>query len=103
MPYSAKMAATSYIQRDQQTLVALYNITNARPQLVKAYTFDGSLQDSRIVNNKLVLISTQSMYRGPIYRVMEDTSTQSSSPSDFKVKAQDVLPTWTVLTPTTTK
>ncbi len=108
MPYmSAKISQSSYVQRDQQTLVAIYSIVQARPQLLKAHTFDGWLQDSRIANNKLVLVSTQSLYRGPIYRAMEDKAITNSSSSvsmpSVSLKATDILPTWTTLTPTTTK
>lgn len=89
----------SYINRDQQTLIAVYSIAQAMPKLIQAYTFDGYLQDSRIVDNQLVLVSSMGMSRGPIYKMAARASTTSTlDMSKISLTAQDILPKWSMLT-----
>lgn len=100
MPYYAYDA--SYIARDQQALIAVYSISQATPKLIQAYTFDGYFQDSRVVDNQLVLISSQSLNRWPVYKLVNN-GTQWVSPSSFAIKAQDILPKWSTLVYATVK
>ncbi len=103
-PYVAYQ--TSIIARDQKTSIMIYNVANPKtPQLESAYEYDGYLQESRLVNNKLVLVTSQSFTRGPVYmmrdKMMQDPAQQSIKPTDFTFTARDALPSWTSLQPTT--
>jgi hypothetical protein len=59
IPYNQAKADKSFVYRDQQVLLAVYSIEQLTPKLLTAYTFDGYLQDSRVVNGELVLITSQ--------------------------------------------
>jgi hypothetical protein len=83
-------------------IIAIYDVSNvAAPKMVQSYLYDGYLQDSRIVNNKLVLVATQSFNRGPIYRAVDDMVSNNTRrllmPSEFSIKASDILPRWTTV------
>jgi len=62
-PYSQYSYERAFVYRDQQVLIAVYDISKATPKLLQAYTYDGWLQDSRIVDNQLVLVTSQSLNR----------------------------------------
>lgn len=47
----------------RQTVILVYNVsTPSNPLLVQSYTYDGYLQDARVVKGKLVLITQKSLY-----------------------------------------
>lgn len=103
-PYVAYQ--TSIISRDQKTTIMIYNIANPKaPQLESAYEYDGYVQESRLINNKLVLVTSQSFTWGPVYmmreKIMQDPAQQTIKPTDFSFTARDALPSWTSLQPTT--
>lgn len=107
LPYVSAVIDSSYVYRNQQTIIAVYSITQMRPKLLQAFTFDWWLQDSRVVDNHLVLISSQSLTWGPVYRAYEDAApSKIAGPvpvQNFSVSSQDILPRWTTLVPAVVK
>lgn len=107
VPYNAYKAANTFVYHDQQVLVAVYSTENITPKLIKAYTFDGYLQDSRVVNNELILITSQWLNRQPVYTAVSDmvnkNTTKAVNIKDFSVSSKDVMPTWNTLTSVTKK
>ncbi len=103
LPYIQARVDASFVARDQQALIAVYSIAQATPKLIQAYTFDGYLQDTRIVDNNLVLVSTQSLSRWPVYKMANVGSTPAIDTSKISLKAQDILPKWSTLTYATIK
>lgn len=106
VPYAYNSFQTSMIQRDQRSAVLIYDVSNAKaPKLMSAYEYDGTLQESRLVDGKLVLMSAQYMSRGPVYyardKIMNSSSPETLKPSDFKFSAREFLPTRTSMQPTT--
>lgn len=101
LPYSPAVASSSYVYRNQQALIAVYSITETTPKLLQAYSLDWWLQDARVVENNLVLIASQPLSWGPVYKAYEETSRMGASwlPQTTPIRAQDILPRWTTLVP----
>lgn len=105
-PYAYNAYETSMIARDQKATVMIYDITNPKaPKLQSAYEYDGYIQESRVVDGKLVLITSQSFTRGPVYmmrdKAMQTTTSQTIKPTDFAFTSRQLLPSWTSMQPTT--
>lgn len=103
-PYIAYQ--NSMIAHDQKVSVMIYDVTNAQaPKLQSAYEYDGYVQESRVIDGKLVLVTSQSFNWGPVYlqrdKMMQSASPESIKASDFTISVRDVLPSWTSLQPTT--
>lgn len=98
--------AASMIARDQKASVLIYDVTNpSSPRLQSAYEYDGYIQESRLVDGKLVLVTSQGFTWGPVYlmrdKAMATSSSQSIKAEDFTFTAADILPKWTSMQPTT--
>lgn len=97
---------SSMIARDQKISVLVYDVSNPKaPKLQSAYEYDGNLQESRLIDGKLILVTSQYLSWGPIYAArdaaMESSKTQTISPKDFSFTARDMLPSRTSMQPTT--
>jgi hypothetical protein len=107
LPYVSAVADSSYVYRNQQTIIAVYSIAKMRPTLLQAFTFDWWLQDSRVVDNHLVLVSSQSLSRGPVYRAYDDQAPSKIAwpipAPHMNVQASDILPKWSTLIPAVVK
>lgn len=97
---------TSMVARDQKASILVYDVSRPEaPRLQNAYEYDGTIQESRVADGKLILVTSQMITRGPVYmmrdKMMQNTANQSIQPDKFTFTAHDLLPTWTALNPTT--
>ena len=102
-----------FMYRDQQSMILVYDIAkSATPVFIQWYTYDGRLQESRVVDGNLILtvqssVSWQPIYSA-VYEMIEKNTTQSLSKDKFKLTAKEVLPqlstfTYKIITPKTGK
>lgn len=102
-----------YVYRDQQTMILVYDIAkSATPVFVQGYTYDGRLQESRVVDGNLIMTVQSSIGWQPVYSAVNDmisnTTKKSLKKEEFTIAAKDVLPqlstfTYKVVTPKTGK
>ena len=96
------------IAQDQKVLVLVYDTTNiTAPKLQNAYEYDGYMQDARLIDGRLVMVTSQAFTWGPVYaardKAMSSTTAQTIKPEEFTFVAKDVLPKRTSMRPTTIK
>lgn len=92
----------AYVYRDSVSFIVVYSLANTqKPSLVGAYTYDGWLGESRIVDGKLVFSSSWNVNRQPVYAAVNDMVYKNSAKEvrvdQFQVRASEVLPQWTML------
>ncbi len=97
---------TSVIDHSQKISVLIYDVSNATtPKLQSAYEYDGYLSQSRFIDGKLVLVSSQYITWGSIYAkrnaMLTENSVKSISSGDFTFAASELLPRWVSMQPTT--
>lgn len=97
---------SSMIARDQKIAIIIYDVTNPKaPKLTNAYEYEGYLQESRLIDGMLTMVTSQSLTWGPVYtmreKVMAQTNTQTIDADDFTFTARELLPTWVAMKPTT--
>lgn len=75
------------------------------PKLQSAYEYDGYMQEARMIDGRLVMITSQPLTWGPIYypadKAISANPGQTPKPEDFAFAAGDLLPKWTSLRPMT--
>jgi hypothetical protein len=98
----------AFVYRDSASFVVVYSVADAKkPSLIGAHTYDGWMGESRIVDGKLVFVSTRNVNRNPVYSAVNDmvykNTTKKVDVNQFQVKATDILPQWTTLKQTAIK
>lgn len=88
-------------------MVLVYDTTNiVAPKLQNAYEYDGYMQEARLIDGKLVMVTSQPFTWGPVYYFSTDKAVSANAasapkPEDFAFTARDVLPKRTSMRPTT--
>lgn len=95
---------SSMVALSEKIQVVMYDVnTPSSPKLLSAYEYDGYLQESRLTDGRLVLITSQPITWGPIFTA-RDEAMSSAQPKtidadDFTFAARDILPTRTAMRP----
>jgi len=79
----------SLLDRSNKTMVITYDISDINNlKLLKINAIDGYYFDSRLIENKLYIVSRSYINWGPIYPLMEKNSSKS-----VDIKSKDLTPT----------
>lgn len=73
---------TSFFDKSTKTNVYVLNIANkSDPKIIRLFDFPGQLQDARLNDGKLYIVSNLYFSRGPIYRAVQDKKAVDSIPT----------------------
>ncbi len=79
---------TSFFDTNTKTNVYVLNIANkTQPKIIRLFDFPGQLQDARLNDGKLYIVSNLYFSRGPIYRAL-----QEKKPIDTIPTVSNIIP-----------